>query len=499
MRRLDAQPAGFGSLARQLLREPRRPARVRESPRAHWYVVATVCIGAFMGQLDASIVTRALPHIGRSFHAGVGAVEWVALAYLLVLVATVAAVGRLADAVGRKLLYVYGFGVFTAASVLCGLAPTLSVLIAARVLQAVGAAMLQANSVALITEALPRPLLGRGIGVQGTAQAVGLALGPAIGGALLALGGWRLIFLVNVPAGAAGLALGWFLLPRSRSRRPMGRADRAGAPLLALAAAGPLVYLSLSSRAGYAEPALLVALVIGVLSAILFVRRELRLEAPLIDLSILRVPELRIGLSSGLVSYLVLFGVLFAVPYYLSAEHVPSAVVGLQLAMLPIGIAVAAPLAGRLLSRIGERPLTTGGLVLTGLGLLEMALWRSAPGLLTGLAVAGIGLGAFTPATNATIMAASPPGHTGVISGVLNMTRGMGTALGVALAGALYTAAAGVAGAGAARAGSGAAAHGLFVTLSALGLAALVTAAAMRLGKRRRASGQNVAPAAEPL
>ena len=238
MRRLLEPRSMRRGLRRQLLSEPRRPAVVRASPRAHWYVVGTVCIGAFMGQLDASIVTLALPRLSRELHASVGAVEWVALTYLLVLVAAVATVGRLADAVGRKLLYVYGFVVFTAGSVLCGLAPTLAVLIAARALQAVGAAMLQANSVALITEAMPPALLGRGIGVQGTAQALGLALGPAIGGALLALGGWRLIFLVNLPAGAIGLALGWFLLPRSRSRRALGQSDRLGAVLLAIRGRG---------------------------------------------------------------------------------------------------------------------------------------------------------------------------------------------------------------------------------------------------------------------
>jgi Major Facilitator Superfamily len=156
---LDRQ-SSHGSLRRHLLTEPRRPHAVRKSPRAQWYVLATVCVGAFRGQLDASIVTLALPRLGHDLHAGVGAVEWVALSYLLVLVATVATVGRIADALGRKLLYVYGFGVFTAGSVLCGLAPTLAVLIAARVLQALGGAMLQANSVALITEAMPRPLLG---------------------------------------------------------------------------------------------------------------------------------------------------------------------------------------------------------------------------------------------------------------------------------------------------------------------------------------------------
>ena len=392
----DSRPSP-GSIRRMLLTEPRRPGAIRASRHAHWYVVGTVCVGAFMGQLDASIVTLALPRLGRDLHANVGAVEWVALAYLLVLVATVATVGRIADAVGRKLLYVYGFGVFTAGSVLCGLAPTLAVLIAARVLQAVGAAMLQANSVALITEATPRPLLGRGIGVQGTAQALGLALGPVIGGALLALDGWRLIFLVNLPAGAIGLTLGWFLLPRSRSRREAGGRDQLGALLLALGTAGPLVYLSLAGHAGYGDPLLLSALAAGLLAAVGFVRRERRVDAPLIDLSILRRSALSVGLTSGLVSYLVLFGTLFVVPYYLTAEHVGFALVGLQLSVLPVAIGIAAPIAGRLLNQVGDRPLTSGGMILAGAGLVEIALWHTTAGLLSGLALAGLGLGAFTP------------------------------------------------------------------------------------------------------
>jgi EmrB/QacA subfamily drug resistance transporter len=456
---------------------------VRASPRAHWYVVGTVCIGAFMGQLDASIVTLALPRLGRELHASVGAVEWVALTYLLVLVSTVATIGRLADAVGRKLLYVYGFGVFTAGSVLCGLAPTLAVLIAARVVQAVGAAMLQANSVALITEAMPSRLLGRGIGVQGTAQALGLALGPAVGGVLLALGGWRLIFLVNLPAGAIGLALGWFLLPRSRSRRPVGRGDRLGAVLLALSAAGPLLYLSLAGHAGYANPLLLVVLAAGLAAAIAFVRRERRVPEPLIDLSIFRRRAVSVGLGSGLTSYLVLFGTLVVVPYYLSAKHVDPALIGLQLAALPVAIGLAAPIAGRLLNRVGARLLTGSGLLLAGGGLLEIALRHDTPGLLIGLALAGLGLGAFTPANNATIMSASPKGHTGVVSGVLNMTRGFGTALGVALASALYLAASGATGAGASPTS---AATGLTVAVASLG--AIAVAAAVALLRRPEAA-----------
>ncbi|MBV8942305.1 MAG: MFS transporter [Solirubrobacterales bacterium] len=463
------------------LREPARPSRIRKSPRAHWYVVATVCIGAFMCQLDASIVTLALPRLGRDLHATVGGVEWVALAYLLVLIATVATVGHLADAFGRKLLYTFGFGVFTLASVACGLAPDLPVLIAARVVQALGAAMLQANSVALIAEAMPRRVLPRALGVQGTAQALGLALGPAFGGLLLALAGWRLIFLINVPAGVLGLAAGWILLPRSRSRREIGGGDVGGALLLAAAAGGTLAYLSLATRYGFDNAVLLALLMAGVVAGALFLVHERRHAHPLIELSMLRRPALSIGLSSSLLAYTVLFVTLFVVSYFLSADRVTPALAGLELALLPVGIGVAAPIAGRLASRIGAGPLTSGGLTLAGAGMLVVALGHGTASLLVGLVVTGLGLGTFNPANNASIMVAAPGGYTGLVGGILNMTRGAGTALGVAGASVIYTMAVGVSGADAATAGLAAASHGLTVSLLVFGAIALATGAALAL------------------
>jgi MFS family permease len=394
-----------------LLTEPPRPAAVRDSAHAHWYVVGTVCIGAFLGQLDASIVTVALPHIGRDLHATVGGVEWVALAYLLVLIATVAPVGHLADAIGRKLLYTYGFALFTAGSALCGLAPSLPVLIAARVLQALGAAMLQANSVALITEAMPRSQLGRAIGIQGTAQALGLAFGPAVGGALLALGGWRLLFFVNVPAGVAAVLLSSLLLPRSRSHREIG--------------------------------------------------------FRLTDLRMLRGGVIAVGLSSGVLSFLMLFGALFVVPYDLAAHQASSPLAGLQLAVLPVALGLTAPLAGR----FGSSALPGTGMLVAGAGLLAVALAAGTSGLLAGLAIAGVGLGAFIPSNNASIMAAAPRGSAGLIGGLLSMTRGAGTALGVAVAGALYTA------------GSG---RHFTLAMAALGAAGMLVGAALKLDDSRQ-------------
>src|SRR4051794_39199239 len=178
-----------------------------------------------MGQLDASITTLAYPALRTEFHASLSAVSWVSLSYLLTLTLLLVPVGRLSDALGRKLFYVYGFAVFTAASAACALAPSLDTLIAFRVVQAVGAAMLQANSIALISNAAPRAKLRTALGVQAAAQALGLGLGPAVGGLLVDTAGWRWVFGVNVPVGVLALVGGIFLLPRTRERSPGLRLD----------------------------------------------------------------------------------------------------------------------------------------------------------------------------------------------------------------------------------------------------------------------------------
>ena len=416
--------------------EPRRPERVRRSPHGAWFVVATVCIGAFMGQLDASIVTLALPPIQRHFHATLAGVEWVSLAYLLGLVVLVVPVGRVADMVGRKLLYVYGFVVFTAGSVACGLAPSVGALVGCRVVQAFGAALLQANSVALIATAVPRERLGRAIGLQGAAQAVGLAMGPAVGGALVSVGGWRWVFLVNAPVGVVGVVAGLLLLPRTRTFSPRVRFDWAGLVSFSAAVGAALFVLSYLREERRSTSVLLVVAVLSVLAAAAFVRRERSAGHPMVPPDLFAQSQFSLGLVAGLLSYLVMFGTLFATPFLLSGRHVSSGTAGLVLTALPAALACAAPAAGRLTDRYGARWPTAGGMVLTCLGLIGLAISApGAPGLAALLAVVGLGLGAFTPANNAAIMASAPVAQTGVAGGVLNMTRGIGTSLGVAVTG----------------------------------------------------------------
>jgi len=429
----------------RFLVESKRPRWVANKPNSYWYVVGTVCVGAFMGQLDASIVVLALPKLYESFHTTLGAVEWVSLAYLLVLVAMVTAVGRFADMVGRKLLYVYGFGIFIIGTFLCGLAPSLELLVVFRVLQGFGAAMLQANSVALIVQAMPSDKLGRGIGVQGAAQALGLSLGPALGGFLIVLGGWRLIFFVNVPAGLIGMGLGWFLLPRSRHLAERQPIDWLGIGCFTAAISGLLLAVSFGNSVGWLSPEILAYFVATLVFGTLFIYRELRTKAPMMQLGIFKVVQFSAGISSGLLSYLALFGILFVLPFYLEfAAHQNSGQAGLELLLLPMALGITAPFAGNIADRIGAQPLTVGGMILVALSMVAIVIHPSyGILLLLELVVCGIGLGMFTPPNNAAIMGSAPKQHSGMASGILNMTRGMGTSLGVALVGVMYGLAAG--------------------------------------------------------
>ncbi len=442
---LSREPAPGRRWRDRLLTEPRRPVAVRTRPSAYWLVVATVCVGAFMGQLDASIVTLAFPTLQRQFHANLASVEWVALSYLVVLIASLTAVGRLADMIGRKLLYTYGFVAFAAASAACGFAPGLGWLIGFRAVQAIGAAMLQANSVALITNAVPQHRIGHALGVQGAAQALGLALGPTVGGLLIGSLGWRWIFFVNVPIGIVGTTAGWFFLPRSRdlaARRPF---DAAGLALFVPAVATGLVGLSFGEHAGFGSPGIVAALVACAFFATLFYLHERRIEAPMLDLALFRVTAFRAGTAASLLSYLVMFGLLFVVPFVLeNTRHLSPTSAGLALTALPAALAVVAPFAGRhaLSARAGT--LAGAGLLAVAVALATAAITAPGIGLMVAvLAVVGAGLGAFMSPNNAAIMHAAPRLQSGQAAGVLNTTRGLGTALGVAVTATIYGAVAG--------------------------------------------------------
>jgi EmrB/QacA subfamily drug resistance transporter len=421
-------------------------ARLAAWPAYRWLVVGTVCVGAFLGQLDASIAGLVLPTLEDVFGAPVASVEWVAIAYLLTLAALVVPIGRLADLLGRKTLYTWGFVGFIIGSAACGLAPGLGWLIAFRVVQACGAAMLQANSVAIITAAVPRRALGRAIGVQGAAQAVGLSVGPSVGGLLIDSLGWQWVFFIAVPFGLLGTLLGWFVLPctdHSRSATAaveQERFDWLGAALLGPAIALILLGLTYGNTWGWTSPPLVLVLVAAVACLAAFWRTELRSPSPLVDPLLLRVRSFTLGLVSGLLSYAVLFGSLFLLPFYFERllSRTP-AETGLLLTPIPIALGVMAPVSGALVDRHGPVLPTVTGMLTAALALIGLVLTPSAflAGALALLALLGIGLGLFTPPNNSAIMGSAPANRLGVAGGILNMTRSLGTSLGVAATGAV--------------------------------------------------------------
>ena len=420
---------------RSILREPPRPVAVRESPRAPWLAVSVVCFGAFMGQLDASIVTITFPAMERDFGVPVAAVQWVSLVYLLGLVALLAPAGRLGDAVGRKLVYTYGFAVFTVASAACGLAPSLGGLVVLRLVQAVGAAMLQANSVALVTTSAPKERMRFALGVQAGAQSIGLALGPTLGGLLTATIGWRAVYWVNVPVGLAAIVAGRYLLPRTRQFSRPERFDWPGTLLLVAWTSALLLVLSAASglRLPAWTTALLAALALAGLAA--FIRREVTTRYPLIPVWLLRSAPLARGLAGAACGYLVLFGPLVLIPQLLGHDLGSEARTGLLLSALPLGFGLAALFGDVALPRAWtDSQRGFAGAVLTcAVMAASVFVPVTVRTVVPQLALAGLGLGLFVPANNTVIMRSTADSSASLLGGLVSMARGIGTTLGISL------------------------------------------------------------------
>ena len=420
---------------RSILREQPRPDFVRENPRAPWLAVGVVCFGAFMGQLDASIVTITFPAMERDFGVPVAAVQWVSLIYLLGLVALLAPAGRLGDAVGRKLVYTYGFAVFTVASLACGLAPSLGVLVLLRLVQAVGAAMLQSNSVALVTTSAPKDRMRFALGVQAGAQSLGLALGPTLGGLLTATVGWRAVYWVNVPVGLVAIVASRYLLPRTRQFSKPERFDWPGT--LLLVAWTSALLLVLSAVSGLSLPAWVAALLaaLAVAGLVAFIRREITTAHPLIPVWLLRSAPLARALAGAACGYLTLFGPLVLIPQVLGHDLGGEARTGLVLSALPLGFGLAALFGDAVLPRAWTD--SRRGFVGAGITCAVMCASVFVPltvrTVIPLLALTGLGLGIFVPANNTVIMRSTADSSASLLGGLVSMARGIGTTLGISL------------------------------------------------------------------
>ncbi|MFN2138045.1 MAG: DHA2 family efflux MFS transporter permease subunit [Candidatus Promineifilaceae bacterium] len=408
-----------------------------------WYVLASVSTGTLLATIDGSIVNVALPTLVRELDTNFATVQWVVLAYLLTLATLLPSIGRLADMIGKKKIYTSGFAIFLVGSALCGLSTNIHMLIAFRVLQAVGATMVLALGLAIITEAFPAAERGRALGIGGTMVSSGIVIGPTLGGLILDLLSWHWIFFVNIPIGLVGILMVIRYVP---DVRPTGRQrfDFLGAVTLFFCLLAFLFGLTLGQNAGFGDPRVLGLFLLGAVLLALFIIVERRAEQPMIDLGLFSNREFSVSLITGFLTFVAIAGTTLLMPFYLEdVLQYNTRQVGLLMAVLPVAMGIIAPISGTLSDRIGSRIITAAGLAIMLVGFAVLTrLNVETTALIFALLYLplGIGMGVFQSPNNSAIMGAAPPGKLGVVSGMLALNRTLGQTTGIALIGAIWAA-----------------------------------------------------------
>ncbi len=406
--------------------------------------LASLALAMLLSSLGTSSANVALPTLAEAFSASFQQVQWVILAYLLAITTLIVSAGRLGDILGRRRLLLSGITTFTLASGMCAVAPSLGLLLAARAVQGLGAAIMMALSIASISETVPKTKTGSAMGLLGTMSAIGTALGPALGGVLIAGFGWQAIFLVNVPLGVLALFLGHRYLPTDR--QPAKNAalgfDFAGTLLLALTLAGYALSMTLGrSDFGLLNITLLTLAVLGIW---LFIRVESRAASPLIRLGIFLNPALSAGFAMSALVSSVMMATLVVGPFYLSRVFgFGAALVGIVLSLGPIAAALTGVPAGRMVDRFGARSATIAGLLgmLAGCAaLIGLPAVTGVLGYIVPVVITTSGYALFQTANNTAVMTDIRQDQRGVISGILSLSRNLGLITGASVMGSVFAA-----------------------------------------------------------
>ena len=400
-----------------------------------------VASGVFMTTLDASIVNVSLPTLVEELHAPFAAVQWVVLGYVLVITGLLLPAGRVAEIVGRRRLFLLGFAVFTATSLVAGFAVNVWMLVAARVIQGTGAAAMQAISPALLLDAFPARERGRAMGMNASAVSLGLLAGPMLGGVVLGTLGWPYIFFLKVPVGVVGVLLGLRVLPRSPGTGSRGF-DWYGSVGLVVGLVALLLGLNQIQRAGLTSPlvvGLLAAAVVALAGSLWWQRRT---PVPTLDLGLFRIREFSAATLAAFLSFSGMAAQMLLLPFYLQRVlALPVGQIGLVLGTVPAITGVLGPISGALADRFGPRLIASTGVLVSSSGLAWLATvsaQSSAWEVVARLAVVGIGLGMFNSANASSLMGSAPPEHRGQAGAMMALARNMAQATGQALWGTLW-------------------------------------------------------------
>lgn len=408
-----------------------------------WGVLVSVGIGTFMSALDGSVVNTVLPVINNSLADNVAAVEWVVTIYLLVLSGLLLSFGRLGDIQGHKKVYLTGFLIFILGSVICGLSNTLFVLVLFRGIQAMGAAMLQSNSPAIITKSFPGTQRGQALGLVATMTYLGLTIGPSFGGWLAQQISWRAVFYINIPVGMLALFLSYKFIPTDKVTGVSEKFDLSGAITFTSGLVFLLLALNQGHTLGWNSPIILGLFIGAILLLTLFTRIENNKLSPMLDLNLFSSRLFTASTGSAVLNYICIYSVLFLLPFYLiSGRGYTPAQAGLILTAQPIIMAIIAPISGSLSDRIGTRIPATFGMSLLAIGLFMLSMLTantSQNQIILALGIVGLGTGIFISPNNSALMGAAPAQRQGIAAGVLATARNMGMVLGVGMAGAIFS------------------------------------------------------------
>ncbi len=405
-----------------------------------WIVLSVTTIGSLMAAIDSTIVILGLPQMMVELHADLVEMIWVIMAYILASTVFLLTFGRVADMIGRVRLYNLGFVIFTLGSALCGFSGNASQLIAFRLVQGGGAALMMVNSVAILTEVFPAHQRGRALGVNAITWAAGGVLGPILGGLILNAGNWRWIFFINIPIGLFGALWGYLSLKETSARRRGEKFDLLGAVTFSLGLIAVLLALTLGIQYSWTSTPILSLFAVFVVFLAVFFWWERRPANPVMDFSLFKNRIYTFSVLSAMMQSLALFAVNFLIIFYLQAvrgfDPLRAAIL---LIPLPLTTSVMAPLAGWIADRIGARIPATLGLLIQGAVLAwftRIAPDTPYPQIAIGLAVMGLGGGLFYPPNTSAAMNSSPMHRLGIASATLATLRqaGMVTSFALALA-----------------------------------------------------------------
>ncbi|GIV63533.1 MAG: MFS transporter [Bellilinea sp.] len=400
-------------------------------------------MGVLMATLDSSIVNISLPAFVEIFDTSFATVQWVILAYILVITSLLLGAARLGDMFNKKYLYIAGLAFFTLGSVLCALSQNIYWLIVCRAIQGLGAVFTQALGIAMITQIFPASQRGRALGIMGSIVSVGIALGPPLGGLILSIASWHWIFLVNLPIGIAALWIIYRFIPSLPPARANQQFDLWGGLLLFLTLASYAFGMTNGQQAGFNQPLVTLSLSAAGVGILAFVWLESRIAQPMVDLRLFRNVLFSMNLMMAFLVFIVMAG-MFILPFYLQLVlKLPSSLIGLLMMVHPIGMGVVAPLAGYLSDRFGSRVISLFGLISIAAGCLALSTVQEGMTPLQFFPrtlLFGIGMGMFQAPNNSAVMSTVPPERLGIGSGLLVLSRTLGQTTGLPLMGSLFTA-----------------------------------------------------------